>query len=206
MMSVRSARNGSTYAVETSGISCMSDSWIDCEAADRRAVEQLADGEELLVDGRRRDVEVLLHTRQVGEADVEELDIRVLDELEHFGRITEHVTESPRGWRVGPDGRAQPSSDAIGTPFPDRDRECFGNVTRRRGSVDSSDARRTPQTFGELEPSRWPGERLGLPESRPALGRPRRAAHRRARDRLGASRCSSRCLFAPYELGRATPG
>ena len=67
------------------------------EAADRRAVEQLADREELLVDGRRRDVEVLLHTREVGEADVEELDIRLLDELEHFRRITEHVTKSPRG-------------------------------------------------------------------------------------------------------------
>lgn len=26
---------------------------------------------------------------------------------------------------------------------------------------------RNPQTFGELEPSRWPGERLGLPDSGP---------------------------------------
>ena len=50
------------------------------EPADRRAVEELADREELLVDGRRRDVEVLLHTREIGETDVEELDIRLLDE------------------------------------------------------------------------------------------------------------------------------
>jgi hypothetical protein len=62
------------------------------EAADRGAVEELADGEEVLVDGRGRDVEVLLHTRKIGETDVEELDVRLLDELEDFGRITEHAT------------------------------------------------------------------------------------------------------------------
>jgi hypothetical protein len=55
------------------------------EAADRRAVEQLADREELLVDRRGGDVEVLLHTRQVRETDVEELDVLVLDELQHLG-------------------------------------------------------------------------------------------------------------------------
>jgi hypothetical protein len=55
------------------------------EAADRRAVEELADREELLVNGRRRDVEVLLHTRKIRESDVEELDVLVLDELEHLG-------------------------------------------------------------------------------------------------------------------------
>jgi hypothetical protein len=57
------------------------------EAADRRAVEHLADGEEVLVNCRRGDVEVLLHTRQVGKTEIKELDIGVLDEREHFGRI-----------------------------------------------------------------------------------------------------------------------
>ena len=55
------------------------------EAPDRGAVEQLTDGEELLVDGRGRDVEVLLHTRKIRETDVEELDVLVLDELQHLG-------------------------------------------------------------------------------------------------------------------------
>jgi hypothetical protein len=48
-------------------------------------VEELADGEELLVDGGRGDVEVLLHPGQVGEPDIEELDVGVLDEREHLG-------------------------------------------------------------------------------------------------------------------------
>src|SRR6185437_7068440 len=64
------------------------------EAADGRAVEQLADGEELFINGRRGDVEVLLDTGKVGEADIKELDVCVLDELEHLGRITEHAEDS----------------------------------------------------------------------------------------------------------------
>ena len=59
------------------------------ESADRRAVEQLPDREELLIDRRRGDVEVLLDSRQVGEADIEELDVGVLDELQDFGRVLE---------------------------------------------------------------------------------------------------------------------
>ncbi|MNL89933.1 hypothetical protein D3C87_2205850 [compost metagenome] len=55
------------------------------EPADRRAVEQLADREELFVDGRGRDVEVLLHAREIRETDVEELHVLVLDELQHLG-------------------------------------------------------------------------------------------------------------------------
>jgi hypothetical protein len=69
------------------------------ETADRRAVEQLADGEELLVDARGGDVEVLLHTGKVGEADIKELHVGVLDELEHLGRITEHTDDSQ--WLCG---------------------------------------------------------------------------------------------------------
>jgi hypothetical protein len=54
------------------------------EAADRRAVEELTDREELFVDGRGGDVEVLLHTGEIGEADIKELDVLGLDELEHL--------------------------------------------------------------------------------------------------------------------------
>ncbi|MNG33342.1 hypothetical protein D3C84_1195700 [compost metagenome] len=54
------------------------------EAADRGAVEELADGEELLVDGGCRDVEVLLHTGQIGETNVKELDVVFLDVAEHL--------------------------------------------------------------------------------------------------------------------------
>ncbi len=62
------------------------------EAPDRRAVEELAVGEERLIDGRRRDVEVLLHAGQIGEPDVKELDVVLLDIAQHFGRIGEHVS------------------------------------------------------------------------------------------------------------------
>jgi hypothetical protein len=60
------------------------------EAADRGTVEHLAGREEVLVDGRRRDVEVLLHTGEIGETDVEELDVLFLDIGENFGRFLEH--------------------------------------------------------------------------------------------------------------------
>jgi len=52
--------------------------------ADRGSIEQLADGEEVLVDGGCRNVEVLLHTGEIRETDVEELDVLVLDELQHL--------------------------------------------------------------------------------------------------------------------------
>jgi hypothetical protein len=61
------------------------------EAADRGTVEQLAVGEESLVDRRCRNVEVLLNTREIGEADVKELDVVLLDVGQYFGRIFEHV-------------------------------------------------------------------------------------------------------------------
>ena len=64
------------------------------EAADRRTVKELADREELFIDCRGRDVEVLLNAGQVGEANIKELDVVVLDVLEHFGRITEHLKNS----------------------------------------------------------------------------------------------------------------
>ncbi len=44
----------------------------------------MPDREELLIDGRGRNVEVLLDTREIREADVEELDVLVLDEAQHL--------------------------------------------------------------------------------------------------------------------------
>ncbi|RXZ67617.1 RDD family protein [Agromyces albus] len=55
-----------------------------------------------------------------------------------------------------------------------------------------------PQTFGDLEPSRWPGERLGLPESGPG-------SVARVGRRIGgllidwASAMLLALLFTPYE-------
>ena len=61
------------------------------EAADRRAVEHLPDLEEVLICRRSWDVEVLLHPRHVGESDVDELDVRLLDELDDFLGGGEHA-------------------------------------------------------------------------------------------------------------------
>jgi hypothetical protein len=37
---------------------------------------------------------VLLHTGKIGEPNIKELDVLVLDELEHLGRIFEHAEDS----------------------------------------------------------------------------------------------------------------
>lgn len=64
------------------------------EAADRGAVE----GELLRrVERPRRDGEVLHHTRQVAEADVDELDVVLLDVLLHFVGVLEHPTPPTPG-------------------------------------------------------------------------------------------------------------
>ncbi len=65
-----------------------------CEASDRGAVEELPRREEVLIDCGRGNVEVLLNTRKIRETDVDELDVRFLDESEDFGRGTEHVGHS----------------------------------------------------------------------------------------------------------------
>lgn len=55
----------------------------------------------------------------------------------------------------------------------------------------------TPRTFGELEPSRWPGERLGLPDSGPgSVGRVGRRIAALAID-WGLALLIA-LLFAPY--------
>jgi len=54
-----------------------------------------------------------------------------------------------------------------------------------------------PRTFGELEPSRWPGERLGLPASGPgSVGRVGRRIGALAIDWAAALLIA--VLFAPY--------
>ena len=54
-----------------------------------------------------------------------------------------------------------------------------------------------PRTFGDLEPSRWPGERLGLPESGPgSVGRVGRRLGAIAIDWAAATLIA--LLFAPY--------
>jgi uncharacterized RDD family membrane protein YckC len=55
----------------------------------------------------------------------------------------------------------------------------------------------TPRIFGELEPSRWPGERLGLPDSgRGSVGRVGRRIAALAIDWAAALLIA--VLFAPY--------
>ena len=54
-----------------------------------------------------------------------------------------------------------------------------------------------PRTFGDLEPSRWPGERLGLPDSGPgSVGRVGRRIAAIAVDWAAATLIA--LLFAPY--------
>ena len=69
------------------------------EPADRGAVEHLPDGEELIVDRRGGNVEVLLHTGEIREPDVEELHVLLFDVRDHFGRVFEHDS-SRRSYRV----------------------------------------------------------------------------------------------------------
>ena len=64
------------------------------KTANGRAIEELADGEELFVDRMGRNVEVLLHAGQVGETNVEELDIVIFDEFENCRRVFKHSLHS----------------------------------------------------------------------------------------------------------------
>ncbi|MFB9309956.1 putative RDD family membrane protein YckC [Agromyces hippuratus] len=60
-----------------------------------------------------------------------------------------------------------------------------------------------PQTFGDLEPSRWPGERLGLPaEGRGSVARPGRRIAALLVDWASAMLIS--LLFTPYESAAYT--
>jgi hypothetical protein len=61
------------------------------ETADGRTIKQLTDGEELLVDGLGRNVEVLLHTREVGETNVKELDVVIFDVFENLRGVLKHA-------------------------------------------------------------------------------------------------------------------
>src|SRR5690606_22375758 len=101
--------------------------------ANRRTVEQLPDREEFLVDGRSRDVEVLLHAREIRESDVEELDVLFLDEREHLGGIFEHGVS-----RVGAGGArsGQAASNLSRGHCPSVSRMfrgCYGGLDRLKG-------------------------------------------------------------------------
>ena len=54
------------------------------ESADRGTIEQLADAEEFFVNRVGGNVEVLLHSRQVGETDIKEFDVLFFDVLQYF--------------------------------------------------------------------------------------------------------------------------
>jgi hypothetical protein len=61
------------------------------ETSDGRTIKELADGEELFVDRFGGNVEVLLHTRKVGEADVKELDVVIFDVFENLRGVLKHA-------------------------------------------------------------------------------------------------------------------
>jgi hypothetical protein len=61
------------------------------ETADRRSVEELSVDEEVRVNALGGHVEVLLNAREVGEANIDELNVFVFDELEDFVRSLEHL-------------------------------------------------------------------------------------------------------------------
>ncbi len=151
------------------------------EAANRRAVEELADGEELLVDRRRGDVEVLLHTGQIGEADIKELDVSVLDELEHLGRITEHAG-TPNGIEVV-DCTCSPRHRLGGGSFP-AVTQMFQGCYEYPGPVNSVGCPRTPLPPA-LETSRPAGTRVSVSVC------PRRAADRWGAPAAGSAHWSS---------------
>jgi hypothetical protein len=60
------------------------------EAADGGAVEAETGVEDRLVEGRNRHSEVLHHTGEVAEANVDHLDALVLDVLEKLFAVAEH--------------------------------------------------------------------------------------------------------------------
>ena len=68
------------------------------EPADGGSIEELTDGKELLVDRVGGDVEVLLHSGEVGETDVKEFDVLFFDELQYFRRVGEHAGHSCFSW------------------------------------------------------------------------------------------------------------
>ena len=103
------------------------------EPADGRAVEHPPLGEDVRVEGRHRDGEVLDGTRQVAEPDVNELHLLLSDEREDFFGRTEHQPSLYRARirsfiEIFRRGRA---SDGSRPQFPAQYPRRFTGVTRR---------------------------------------------------------------------------
>ena len=109
------------------------------EPADRRAVEHLAVGEEVRVEGLGRHVEVLHDARQVAETDVDELDVLVPDEGQDFLGVAEHPLLL--GWVVPGSGAAREARRA-GVSLPCTG--CFRRVTSDRSPAVGGDPARAP--------------------------------------------------------------
>ena len=100
----------------------MSDSWMAWKPRIDEPSNIWPVGEEVLVDRLSRHVEVLHDTGQVAEADVDELDVLVLDETQDLVRVAEHSSSLGGG-----DGRAPASGLLISRRYGGRG---FPSVTR----------------------------------------------------------------------------
>ena len=95
--SVGSAVNGSRNAVDASGSSTMSDWWMPFQPEMTGAVEHLAVLEQAGIDDRLGEGHVVLHAAHVGEAQVDEFDLVVLDQ---FFDVSRDMAGLRQGWSV----------------------------------------------------------------------------------------------------------
>lgn len=87
MLTVLSRRKGSTRAVDRSARSAMSDSWMAWKPRiEEPSKASSSSGSKAFMRQR----EVLHHTRQIAESDVDELDVLVRDELLGLVGVLEH--------------------------------------------------------------------------------------------------------------------
>ncbi len=85
MASVVCAKNGSITAVSQSGTSSHVGFVDRLPSGDGGAVEHRAVGQEVLIDQRQIEGDVLPLAARIGEAQIDELDLLVLDQLEMYG-------------------------------------------------------------------------------------------------------------------------
>src|SRR5699024_2574608 len=95
------------------------------EAADGRAVEKLAGGDRVFVEGAGRDVEVLHHAEEIAESDVDELDPLLVDVRDDLAGIVEHISSirtcgacCPLGPGARPSRAARPRVGQAYAPRP----------------------------------------------------------------------------------------